>query len=199
MASAFDKIKKAAAPAARKTEVRTATVNDGIREAVDKLIDAKAASKAIEAQIVECETTIIEEVRPQQDQLAIAGDFVKSLEVPGNKGTVLFSTTDRFSVPQDPEALAALQKLCGEKFGEFFGEKQTLSIKSAVLANEETLNKIAKACEKAGLVLGDIFDNTVKVVAKDNLDRKQYELGAKKLAEFRTMVKQNKPALKARA
>ena len=79
---------------------------------------------------------------------------------------------------------------------ELFEEKTTLSIKAAVLSNETLLDQILGACETAGMDLNAIFDKTVKVAAVDGLDAKQYSLGTRKLPQFRTLVRQNKPALK---
>ena len=55
---------------------------------------------------------------------------------------------------------------------------------------------MAAAIEKAGLNIADYFDVADKVIARDDLDRNQYKLNKSKLEEFRTMVRQNKPALK---
>jgi len=198
--SAFDKIGKTAPKtASKKTDIRTASVTDDLRANVDKLIESKAAISTLEATVADCEGKIIDEVRPQQDQLALNGDFTKSLEVPGSKGSVLYNTADRFSVPQEDDAQEAIKKLVGpEKYAEFFEEKTTFSLKDSVAKNEELLTKISKACEKAGMDIGDLFDRVVKTVSRDGLDRKQYELGAKKLAEFRTLVRQSKPSVRDR-
>ena len=81
-------------------------------------------------------------------------------------------------------------------YDDLFETKRNISIKKEVLDNDTLVNKIATACEKAGLSIGEIFDVGDKVVAKSGLDKKQYDLPKSKLEVFRTLVKQNKPALK---
>jgi hypothetical protein len=103
---------------------------------------------------------------------------------------------DKFSVPQDEESVEAIKKLLNGKFNDLFETTRFISMKKEAVANEDILNKIAKACEKAGLSIGEIFDVGDKIVAKDDLDRKQYDLPKTKLEVFRTLVRQAKPALK---
>jgi hypothetical protein len=90
----------------------------------------------------------------------------------------------------------ALKKLVGTKYAEMFATKETISIKKEISDDNKKMNAIAAACEKAGLSISDIFDRTEKVIAKEDLDRKQYDLPQKDLVTFRTYVKQYKPALK---
>lgn len=132
----------------------------------------------------------------QQDSLAYKGTFTKSMSVAGVNSEVTYVTSDRFSVPQDEEVLKELKKLVGAKFDDLFETKRNIAIKAEVISNEVLLNKIAKACESAGLSIAEIFDVGDKVVGKDGLDEKQYQLTPEKLEVFRSLVRQNKPALK---
>ena len=197
MSNAFDKIaqKSTDLPKTAKTKI-AAEVNDEISIKVDQFVANKAELKRLEADQKDIETTIIEHVRPQQDELAYCGSFTKSLEVSGKTAKVLYVTSDRFSVPQDNDAQTELKKLVGKKFDDMFEVKRTISMKDTALKDEATLNKMAAACEKAGLSLADLFDVGDKVVAKENLDQKQYDLTKKQLDVFRSLVRQNKPALK---
>ena len=182
---------------AKKSTKIAAVINDEMKADVDAVIQLKARIKADTAALGEKESGIIEVVRAQQDQHAFDGEFSKSFDVAGNTGSLTYMTSDRFSVPQEPEALSAIRTLLGTaKYEEFFKEDTKLSIKSAVLDNEPLLEQILTACTTAGLDLNGIFEKSVKVVAVDALDEKQYSLRAAKLAQFRTLVRQNKPALK---
>jgi hypothetical protein len=199
MANAFAAITKSVSEATPKSATKKiqASVTPAIKSAVDSFVANKASIKALEARQIETETTIITHVKAQQDSQAFNGNFSKSFLVPGNNTEVTYVTSDRFSVPQDEETLAGLKKLIGAtKFNEFFGSKPSIVIKSTVIANDAIMNKIAAACEKAGLNIGEIFEATTKVFAKDDLDIKQYSLPKEKLPLFRTFVRQNKPALK---
>lgn len=179
------------------TKKIAAEVTPAIKRHVDTFVANKAQIKALEAAQAESEAIIIEHVRTQQDTHAFAGDFSKSFSVEGTTTSVLYNTSDRFSVPQDEETLKEVKKITGPvKYAEFFGEKPTIAIKAAIISNDALMNKIAAACEKAGLNIGEIFESTVKIFAKDGLDEKQYTLPPDKLPLFRAFVKQNKPALK---
>jgi hypothetical protein len=121
--------------------------------------------------------------------------------VPGKDSQVKYVTMDRFSVPQEPEALEALKKLVGKKYDDMFETVQTILVKKEILngskESDAILNKIAAACEKAGLDIATLFDRTEKVIGKDDLDKKQYEvLKPVQLEEFRTLVRQAKPSLR---
>ena len=196
--SAFDKIAKGGSelPKAASKSKAAATVNEEISNKVDLFVANKAELKRIEADMKDIESAIIEHVRPQQDEMAYCGSFTKSLTVAGKVSSVLYSTSDRFSVPQDDDAQAGIKKLVGKKFDDMFEVKRSIAMKESALKDESTLNKIAAACEKAGLNIGDLFDVADKIIAKDSLDEKQYLLKPAQLAEFRSLVRQSKPALK---
>jgi len=198
--NAFDKVaKKSDSTATKKSTVKIAAeVDDDIKAAVDVVITNKAEIKRLTAELGEKELEIIEHVRPQQDELGFCGSFTKSMSVQGNNGDLVYSTSDRFSVPQDEPAQEAIKKIVGTKlYAELFSSVRSIAIKAEVLKDEKTLNKIAAACEKAGLGIGEIFDVSDKLTATKGLDEKQFQLKNKKaLDQFRTLVKQNKPALK---
>jgi hypothetical protein len=199
MANAFAAITKSAADVTPKSTTKkiTASVTKSIQATVDTFVNNKAQIKALEAAQADAEAVIIEHVRPQQDEHAFRGDFSKSFLVPGNTTNVTYNTRDSFSVPQDEETLKEVRKITGEKkYSEFFTSKPSIGIKSSILTNDAVMNKIAAACEKAGLSLGEIFESTVKVIAQDDLDVKQYTLPKEKLPLFRALVRQSKPALK---
>lgn len=199
MAGAFDKIAKKSTTATKKATVkREASVNDDIKKKVDALIGVKAQIKQLEADKALFETDIIEHVRPQQDELAYNGTFENCLTVPGSEKSLLYITSDRFIVSQDEEPLAELRKVCGDKYDEFFTVKRVISVKEEIIKEEsgERLKKIADAVQKAGLDIAEFFDVADKVVAQPNLDQNQYKLPRTKLASFRSLCRQFKPALK---
>jgi hypothetical protein len=196
MASAFDKIAKKVSDTPKSKDKATAEVNPEIQTKVDQFVANKAELKRLEAEQKTIEETIIGHVRPQQDEMAYCGSFTKSLAVPGVNTAVTYVTMDKFSVPQDEAALDEIKKLVGKRFDDMFETRRSITMKKTAIEDEITINKIATACEKAGLNVGDIFDVGDKVTAKDNLDRKQYDLTKKQLDVFRTLVRQTKPALK---
>ena len=194
MGNAFQK--KVAPKTADKAEV-IAETTDEIKAQVDQFVNNKAAMKKLEAQQTALEEVIIGHVRPQQDEMAYCGSFTKSMNVPGKDFSVKFVTMDRFSISQEPEALDALKKLVGKaKYEEMFETKELYTIKSEISKDDKKMNALAKACEAANIDIALYFDRVEKVVGKDDLDKKQYELPKKSLDEFRVYAKQAKPSLR---
>jgi hypothetical protein len=195
-ASPFDALASAPKASTSKSTVEVAAkVDDKVKGAVDVIIKAKAAIAAAEREQGEAETLVIGHVRPQQDDLARSGQFTKSLIVEGNTGNLTYTTVDKFSVPQDADTQAALKTLLGNKYDDFFQKVRTISLTPAVQENQELINKIVKAVTDAGITLGEAFEVKDVIKATKDLDRRQYDLG-KKLDEFRSLVRQNKPGLK---
>lgn len=197
--NAFDKIAQKKEPGtSKKSNKIAATVTDDIKKAVDTIIWAKAEINSLQAQLAENETLIIDHVKPQQDKNAYAGIFSKSFLVEGNKGNITYTTSDKFSIPQDEASQDALKKLMGKKYDEFFHTKRTITLLNKVQENEELVNKIIEAVKKAGINLEEAFKVEDIVVKKEGveMDRKQYELPEPKLETFRTLVKQAKASLK---
>lgn len=193
----FDSIATTTTPAKAKATKPTAKVTAAIKAIVDKFIAAKAALNKVKVEMAEYEASIIEHVRPQQDELARQGSFTKSLTVPGEVGSVLYSTSDKFSSLTDPLVIDHVKDLIGdEKFNEYFEKVRSISLKQEVLEDKIFIAKLVDAVSKAGLTMAEAFVVTDSVRAKPGLDEKQYALDEAKLAEFRELVKQNKPALK---
>jgi hypothetical protein len=199
-ADPFTAIAKSApvSTAKSKSTKPTANVTDEIKNSVDLVIQHKAEIKRLEAELTNHETSIIDHVRPQQDDNARSGAFSKSYEVPGNNGALTYVTSDRFSCPKEPAAIDQLKTLLGlTRFEEWFENKRTTNLQPGVLENPILVQKLVKAAADAGMSLGDVFDVVDTLVAKSDLDQKQYALKPAQLDEFRTLVRQNKPALKS--
>lgn len=195
--SMFDAIAKPKAEAKAKSSKIAATVTDAIKSAVDGFIRIKAQLAALEAEKVDYATAIIDHVRPQQDRLAYTGQYSKSFSVAGTTGEVLYTATDRFSVPKGEAEQEALAACVGNKFfEEHYETRRQVVVKPSATENKELMAKWRKAIEAAGLDFGDVFEVTDTLVAKPDLDVAQYELKPDKLAEFRTLCKQYTPGVK---
>lgn len=181
---------------AKKSSRPTASVTNEVRKAVDVYIACKAQMKKLEADMKMAASTVKDHVREQYIELGFTNQFTKSLDVPGDEGSLVCTHTDRFSVPQDEDTLNTLKKVIGNKYDEFFSTAETISIRKEVLDDEKTLDKIATACEKAGLDVATIFERTEKITAVDGLDQKQFTLDRAKFDQFTTMVKQADAGLK---
>lgn len=196
--SKFSKIGATKTPsAAKKSDRPVIAVTNKITKAVDSFIALKAEIKKLEAEMLEAATTIKEHARTHYVEMGFTNQFTKSLDVPGSGDAKLVCThTDRFSVPQDAETLDILKKLIGKKYDEFFETKESISIRNEVLKNEKLLDKVATACEKAGLEIATIFERSEKVSALKDLDQKQFTLDRNKFDQFATLVKQADAGLK---
>jgi antitoxin component of RelBE/YafQ-DinJ toxin-antitoxin module len=192
----FQKKISAVAVAPKTKSKSIAEVTEEIQTKVDKYVDNKATLKQLEADQLTLEADLIAHVRPQQDEMAFCGSHTKSMKVPGHNYELTYCTMDKFSVPQDETSIKAIKDLVKDKYDDMFEAKETISIKAEVLKDDKTMNKMADACEKAGLDISTIFDRVEKIVAKDDLDVKQYTLGAKLLETFRSLVRQAKPSLR---
>lgn len=187
--------KKAGTPKTK--SITTAEVDDDTKAKVDRFVRNKAELKRLEADQTAIEEAIVAHVRPQQDEINYCGSFTKSLKVPGNEFEVTYVTMDKFSVPQDDETLDAIKDLVKDSYEDMFETKETLSLKEDVVKNKDSmLDKLAAACQAAGIEVSLYFDRGEKVIAKADLDRKQYGLKAKDLETFRSLVKQAKASLR---
>ena len=198
--NAFDSIAQSAPPkASKKSEKPVAVVNDEVREAVDTFLKTKASIKAAEHDLALAEEIIISHVRPQQDKNARSGNFSKSYAVPGTVDgvEVTYVTSDKFSVPNDKIVQDHIKDTVGEKrFAEMFTKVRTIALRSEVVEDSKAIDKIVAACTAAGIDLATTFNVVDVLKANKDLDLKQYELTEKQLNDFRTLVKQAKPALK---
>ena len=192
----FNDIAKKKTPASKTTIKVAAQVTDDIKDQVDIVITTKAQIKAATAELAAAETEIINHVKPQYAELARSGNFTKSLNVEGNEGDVLFVASDKFSAPKENESVEALQKLLGKKYGTFFSDERTITVKKDVIKDRAKIAQIEEVFNKAGLDVGDFFDVFDTLKANKGLDVKQFELTEKKLEVFQTLAPQAKPALK---
>lgn len=196
--NAFDAHAQKGTTSKKKSSVQvTAEVTSKVKKAVDAYIAVKAQIATLTSEAASLGEEIVSHVQTQQDTLGLKGQYSKSMYVPGEKGQLTYSRSDRFSVPQEEDTLSALKKLLGpKKFDEFFNYVRTISVKDDVLKSQEKLQKLADALEKAGISIPEYLDIIDVLTAVKGLDVKQFELGKAKLAEFRTLVPQNKPSLK---
>lgn len=174
-----------------------ANAEEDTKKAVDKLIKIKGKVTDLQAEALELGETIIDEVYPQQKKLAKENSYTKSLKVSGEEGELVYTTSDKFTVPQDKESLQAIKKLVGKKmFEDYFEDVTVISIKPETQANEAKAKALFAALKKASLDFESIFNVTTKTITKKGLDEKQFGLSEEKLETFRTLVKQYKASLK---
>ena len=194
---AFDKIAKPKDKVTTtKSSKKVASVTPNVKVAVDQVIKCKAGIAKLKAEQEEFEGTIIDHVRPQQDNDARDGNFSKTYLVEGHEGNLSYNTADSFSVPQDEDSQEALRDMLGDKYDTWFKTKRVISLKEGIEKNEKLIDQIFEVITKAGLDPSDVFNAVDTVVAADDLDRKQYDLNQERLEVFRSIVKQRKAALK---
>jgi hypothetical protein len=194
----FDTIASKDKPASsKKTNKIAAEVTQDIKKVVDKIINEKAEIDTLKSSLATHEEALINHVYPQQKKAAREGNYSKSFLVEGEKGNLTYTTSDAFSIAKDETVHNDLKKLLGaDKFAELFEYKRTITLKETVQNDAAFIQKLGKAVAAAGMTLGDAFEVTDILVAKDGLDQKQFEMSDDKLEVLRTLAKQKKAALK---
>lgn len=193
----FDTIASKDKPASKKTNKIAAEVTDDIKKVVDQIINEKAEIDTLKASLATHEEALINHVYPQQKKAAREGKYSKSFLVEGKKGNLTYTTSDAFSIAKEEAVHNSLKQLLGaDKFAELFEYKRTITLKEAVQSDAAFIQKLGKAVAAAGMTLGDAFEVTDILVAKDGLDVKQFQLPDEKLDVLRTLAKQKKAALK---
>lgn len=154
----------------------------------DEVYRLKEAAQDAEAAFRVKEAELIDEVQVEYESRAVAGDFVKSLDIEGSKTPgVQVTFADKFSA-FEMAAKPELQNLDPE-FDKHFEEKREISLKET---DDETIQKlISKLGEK---MFSDLFQVKLSIVAKSGMDLAQFSLKP----ELRGMLKQQKPAVKLR-
>jgi hypothetical protein len=194
----FDAIAKAA-PAAKKSASNkiAAEVTDEISNAVDLIISHKAEVKRLEAEMEEHGDKVRDHVFKQQASHARKGNYSKTFDVKGHVGNLVYVASDRWTLPKEAEVQEALQKIIGNKlFDEWFHNLRTIKVKEAVTEDQEKIGNLVKAMTDAKLDIADYFDVTDALKSKKDMDKDQFELEDKVLAQFRTVCKQYKAGLK---
>lgn len=145
--------------------------------------DAEAAYKALEAEILGV-------VSPAYEANARAGAFSKSFNLPGEETAGMqVSYKDQFS-PMTMEQEPHIRERLGDKYDAYFEQKRELSL---IDTSDETIKLLIKK-------LGEdefrrIFEIKLAIIAKPDMDRRQYELPD----DVRIFaLKQYKPSLKSR-
>jgi hypothetical protein len=179
-----------------KTVKIAAVVTDEIKIAVDTFISKKAELAKVKVEVEQLDGQIIDHVKEQQERLARSGNYAKSFDVQGVTGNLTYTTSDKFSTPKEPEVQVQLKNLLGGRFSDLFVMKRNITLKTAVQSDTKFLQKFAKALADAGINLGETFDVTDVLEAKEDLDKNQYDLTPREHEVFKTLVKQTKPSLR---
>ena len=165
---------------------------ENVKEAVDAVVAAKKEMKEAKAKLTKNEETVLNYVKPIQDEQAFAMNHHKSYDVVGNEETVKFVSANKFSVSSaDEDNLVEL--LGEERFNERFEKNENLTAKKEIFTNEEMQEELLE-------LLGDkfekFFEYTATLKVKEDFDKKQYALSKDELDDLRVFAKQAKPALK---
>jgi len=193
---AFDKIAKPKS-AEKKSTLPVITASANILTAIDEVNKLKGDLAKVKADLAIQEEIVIDYVKVQQDSKARAGEFSKSFRIEGNTTALTYTTSDSFSTPQDEANQETVKELIGEtRFDAWFETKKMIAIKESVINNQDKIELLIEAMNKAGLSIPDFFNVTKVLTTCDDLDQKQFELDDETLHAFRTLVVQKKAALK---
>jgi hypothetical protein len=162
-----------------------------LRKLIDQFVEEKGKEKKAKAEKEYAETEILKWTREQQDAYAVKGNFQKSFKVLGEKETVTFVSSDKFS-PIGEANIEGLKEVMGKKFEELIIQKTTVLIKEEVLTDESLQEELM---ELIGDNFSKFFTASVVSVPVEDFDQKIYTMGPR-VAQVRQLVKQTKPALK---
>lgn len=146
-------------------EIDTAkALADKANKANKALKDAKATLAAVEAEVLEI-------TGPKYEARAKSGDFTKSFNLAGEATPgVQVSYKDAFSAFPIEEK-GRLQEALGERYSQYFETKREITVSDT---SDDTVKLLL---EKLGAEeFKRIFQIGVSVVAKADMDRKQFEL-----------------------
>ena len=186
---------KAKAPAKdKKTSVPMLDTPPEVQEVVDQYIDAKEREKIAKSEKEQCETVIIDFVRPFQDQDGYKGAFRNSYGVAGTKPgmKVTFVSSNRWTVSaEDHERLAGIVE---EHFEDLFEQTFEVKLKAEVFENPDLQ---AALMDLVGDKFGEFFDTVQGLKVRPEFDQKIYAMVQKEsLEDLRAFCKQYKPSLR---
>lgn len=155
----------------------------------DDLTKAYTNFKDSEAIFREKESKFLEIAGNEYEKNARNGEFSKSINFIGEETQgVQITWQDRFGdIPIEHEK--QLKKAVGKKYDTFFEEKRQLELTQT---DDKTVEFLMKKLGEE--VFARLFSVKVSIVAKPDMDRKQFELSD----EARALVKQFKAAVKLR-
>lgn len=166
-----------------------------VKDAITKVIKAKADKKKAESEIKVNETPVIGFGKDLQDGRALSGDFNKSYKIQGanDEDVVTFVTANKFSHKEDDEEEIA--ELMGEEnFDELIPKSYKITVKEEVFADSDMQEFLMT---KMGKRFNEFFEveSSRKVVPTfDEELYKRYE--QEEIDDIRVYVKQAKPSIR---
>lgn len=181
-----DKPKKA------KTDIPVVKVSDGLKVDIDKYQEAKKNKKIAEAEMKARETKIIDFGKKHQDKEGFANRFRHSFKFDGNRSSVKFVSSNRYSI--NPDDSRQIREILGTSFDDMLEEDFSVALKPEVFQDEGLQ---ARLMEALGEDFEQFFETRSSLKAKPGFDEKIYRVvGEEELFVLRTFVRQYKPSLR---
>lgn len=193
----FKKALNASATTEKKTKAKKKTMpildhaDSNVRSAVDQYVKHKKLMQEHKAEMEAAADPIIEFGEEHQDDEGFNGNFRKSYKIKGDKETVSWISSNRYSLNSDDEE--TLRTLVAGKFEELFEEAFDVELRPEVLQDEKLQ---AEFMELVGEQFGKFFVTRKTLKIAEDFDKNIYKLSKKKLANIRAYVKQYKPSLR---
>jgi hypothetical protein len=149
-----DKMKKAAKKKTTKSKSKTPVVHrDDLDEAIDKWLSGDKKEKEGKAEKAQAESVMLPEAEEERVKACMDEGTHHSGVKLNDKVTIsVQSRYTKISTDSEDE----IREIVGDKYDEFFKEKSKVELTAAALADEELLDKLAKA-------VGDDFDRYFSV------------------------------------
>jgi hypothetical protein len=155
----------------------------------------KKAMKKSEIAMRIAEEPILKLCQTRQDNDAFKEKFAPSYElVADTSETVKFVSLDKFSVPNEKNALNVLKKLLGNEFNKEVIKTSTIALKPEVFQDKKLKKELV---DLLGSNFNKFFQTIVSYNMKSGFNERLYKiLTENEIKNFRTICKQSKASLK---
>jgi hypothetical protein len=127
-----------------------------------------------------------------QDKDGYNDDFRHSYALKGNKETVKYVSSNRFSI--NPEDARQIQEILGSEFGNLIEEEHTVMLRPEVFKDEALQQRLMNA---VGEDFPQFFETVTKLKVRENYDKHVFKhVDKKDMPILRTFVRPYKPSLR---
>jgi len=161
-------------------------------------IDAKKREKVANEEKIIAEKPILAFCQEVLEKDALLGQFNHSYKVisEDEQITVMFITTNKFTINQKNENIEKLKKMLVTKFSTYIEEQNLIEVKLEVFTNKQLQNELI---EMLGDKFSKFFDKRTNYIAKDDFNENIYKFAngsQETLNNIKSCVSQNKSFLK---
>lgn len=175
-----------------KKDERTLQATEEIKAEIDRYVKSKKNMKVAKSEMEHSEATIIDFIRPHQDEDGRKHKFSTSYAVEGNEEKVKFVSSNRYSINAEDDGKIA--EILGESYDELIKHNHTVKLKDEVMENDALQEQLM---ELIGDEFATFFETVTKLGVETDFNRNIYRVvDEEKLAELHLYCRPYKPALR---